>query len=285
MLCSDNDELHSQIGFNLSNNEDKKKLMLQVQNKFKSKDSFTPNRLIELLNQSIYYQVINNKFHNPNAIKEFPSLFKDYNTELKNPPTVCFQTLRDHTDEVWQIKFSNDGRRLVSYASNSTVIMWKWNNDKNEFSLNWKANNSHRKEINCICWSPDDKKLLTCSSDQSIKLWESENGELVQHIKDAHKDIINAVLFTNDGQGFISGSIDNFLTVWDLEGNKRYEIKSTRISDLLLPRDPTNNNLFVISGSSNRVLMINLDLRNEMDQLNETDNIISACINYSGKLL
>jgi len=93
------------------------------------------------------------------------------------------------------------------------------------------------------------------------------------------------VLFTNDGQGFISGSIDNFLTVWDLEGIKKYEIKSTRISDLLLPKDHSNNNLFVISGSSNRVLMINLDKRNEMDQLNETDNIISASINWKGTLL
>ena len=142
--------------------------------------------------------------------------------------------------------------------------MWKYDEEKGKFILRWKANTSHRKEINCIAWSYDDEKLLSCSADQSIKLWDSKTGELIQHIKDAHKDIISSVVWISDNNHFISGSIDNFLTMWDLEGNKKYEIKSTRISDLLLPK--SSNNLFVVSGSSNRVLIIDLDKRNELDQ-------------------
>jgi len=51
-----------------------------------------------------------------------------------------------------------------------------------------------------------------------------------------------------------------------MTGSKNYEIKSTRVSDLLLPKDPRNSNLFVVSGSSNRVLIINLEKRNQIDQ-------------------
>ena len=40
--------------FNRSVTDDIKKMMISLQNKFKSKDSFAPNRLVELLNQSIF---------------------------------------------------------------------------------------------------------------------------------------------------------------------------------------------------------------------------------------
>lgn len=164
MLCADKQELIAQCGYDINKEEDIKKMMILLQNKFKSKDSFAPNRLVELLNQSIYYQAINCDFHNhenltdKNASNANLSLFQDHKCQIPELPSKCFQTLRDHTDEVWQVKFSNDSKRLVSYASNCTVIMWKWNPDLCRFTLNWKSNNSHRKEINCISWSHDDKK-------------------------------------------------------------------------------------------------------------------------------
>jgi len=64
MLCADEKELIAQCGYDINNQDDIKKMMISLQNKLKSKDSFAPNRLVELLNQSIYYQCINNPYHN-----------------------------------------------------------------------------------------------------------------------------------------------------------------------------------------------------------------------------
>lgn len=44
MLCVTDSELKNALGFDISLPEDKRKLMIQLQNKFKSKDSFSPNR-------------------------------------------------------------------------------------------------------------------------------------------------------------------------------------------------------------------------------------------------
>jgi hypothetical protein len=44
MLCVTDSELKNALGFDISLPKDKKKLMIQLQNKFKSKDSFSPNR-------------------------------------------------------------------------------------------------------------------------------------------------------------------------------------------------------------------------------------------------
>lgn len=43
---------------------------------------------------------------------------------LEQLPTLLSQVLENHTDEVWALQFSHDGRYLASAAKDGAVILW-----------------------------------------------------------------------------------------------------------------------------------------------------------------
>lgn len=43
---------------------------------------------------------------------------------LEQLPSVASQTLEHHTDEVWALQFSHDGRHLASASKDGSVILW-----------------------------------------------------------------------------------------------------------------------------------------------------------------
>ncbi len=38
----------------------------------------------------------------------------------------------------------------------------------------------HNDNVNRVCYSPDGKNIASCSSDMTIKLWNSENGKEIK---------------------------------------------------------------------------------------------------------
>ena len=62
--------------------------------------------------------------------------------------------------------------------------------------------------VNAVAFSPDGQTVLSGSGDNTLKLWETSSGQLLQTLT-GHQDWVTAVAFSPDGETVLSGSGDN----------------------------------------------------------------------------
>lgn len=62
----------------------------------------------------------------------------------------------------------------------------------------------------------DENVIATAGVDQSIKLWNIEKNEEMQHITNAHTDSIRALVKMNNNY-LVSGSTDNSIKLWNIK--------------------------------------------------------------------
>lgn len=79
-------------------------------------------------------------------------------------------TLEPSKNEVWQVAFSPDGKRLASCGTDEAVYIWDV-----EHLLLMKQLPGHTKTgIGNLAWGPDSKLLVTCSLEHTAKLWNTD---------------------------------------------------------------------------------------------------------------
>ena len=67
--------------------------------------------------------------------------------------------------------------------------------------------------------TPDGRRALSASWDNTLRIWDLESGESLRTLE-GHTDSVNAVAVTSDGRRAVSASWDNTLRIWDLESGE-----------------------------------------------------------------
>jgi len=80
------------------------------------------NRLEILLTQALAHQKTNCLYHNTN--EENFSLYQDHFCDRNRIPRQTKIKLEGHSDEVWFIEFSHNGKFLASASRDTTAIIW-----------------------------------------------------------------------------------------------------------------------------------------------------------------
>lgn len=133
-----------------------------------------PHRLITLLDQVNQVQIADCLYHNT---ENKPSLLRDHQCVGENFPPTLTAELQEHTGQVWNLEFSNDGKRLATCGSEGQVVVW----DLETFDV-LQSLTMHDEELSTrsghgvikAAWSPNDKWILTSSMDKKVKLWNAE---------------------------------------------------------------------------------------------------------------
>ncbi|KAG8091859.1 hypothetical protein GUJ93_ZPchr0012g21675 [Zizania palustris] len=115
------------------------------------------SRLEFLVENAVIQQVSSCLYHN---LPDEVTLFEDHKCHEEQIPSKCSQILCDHKNEVWFVRFSNDGNYLASSSSDSTAIIWKVEDD--DTITKKHCLEGHKKPISFVAWSPNDRMLLTC---------------------------------------------------------------------------------------------------------------------------
>ncbi|KAG9097865.1 hypothetical protein FRC06_007095 [Ceratobasidium sp. 370] len=70
-------------------------------------------------------------------------------------------------------------------------------------------------EFTSIAISPDSRRIVSGALDRTIRIWDTETGDLVLESLKSHSSYVNSVAFSPNGRRIISGSEDKTLCVWD----------------------------------------------------------------------
>ncbi|KAJ7254335.1 WD40-repeat-containing domain protein [Mycena haematopus] len=78
----------------------------------------------------------------------------------------------------------------------------------------------HTGAVNSVAFSPDGKWIVSGSDDKTVRVWDSESGEVVAGPFNGHTNCVNSVAFSPNGKYIVSGSDDNTVCVWDAESGE-----------------------------------------------------------------
>jgi eukaryotic-like serine/threonine-protein kinase len=136
--------------------------------------------------------------------------------------------LAGHTDPVFSVAFSQDGRRLVSASRDRTVRVWDVATGTSERVLK-----GHTDEVFAAVFHPDGTRLASAGRDRAILLWDLARGQEMARLE-GHTNYIFSLAFSPDGNTLLSGSGDRTVRLWDSEPLKnRY--RARRESEELRP--------------------------------------------------
>ncbi|AKV67221.1 serine/threonine-protein kinase [Microcystis panniformis] len=138
------------------------------------------------------------------------------------------KTLTGHSNVVWSVAYSPDGRYLASGSWDKTIKIWEVATGKQLRTLT-----GHSDWVRSVVYSPDGRYLASGSWDKTIKIWEVATGKELRTLT-GHSREVMSVVYSPDGRYLASGSDDDTLTIWEVATGKQL-------------RTLTGHSLFVMS--------------------------------------
>lgn len=151
-------------------------------------------------------------------------------------------TFMGHLFGVEACAFSPDGRRIVSGSMDNTLKVWdaadqSWLVENLSawldkalsalrtphavrFAKIWHPDLcvvtfvGHSDAVKACSYSPDGRRIISRSADRTVKVWDSETGQLITTL-DGYLDFVTDCAYSPDGRRIVSASSDKTLGIWD----------------------------------------------------------------------
>ena len=181
---------------------------------------------------------------------------KPQESSALNNPEIVYNI--GHSDSVFAVSYSPDGKYVASGSHDNTVKIWEV-----ETARCLKTLRGHTDGVQSIAYSPDGKYISSGASDGKVKCWEVESGRCIQTDENAtgiscityspdgkdlaiakfssgmiqvknletgvfsffevqaiHKEFIRELCYSPDGKYLASGSEDKTIKIWDVQTKK-----------------------------------------------------------------
>ncbi|CXI81055.1 WD repeat-containing protein 26, putative [Plasmodium berghei] len=203
------------------------------------------------------------------------SLLKNHECKKIKLPYYCIKVLQGHTDEVWYVSVSSDGKYIASSSKDKSIFLWKGTYPFNKLR-EW---NGHLDGVSYICWSYNNKYLASGSNDSNIIIWSPKSNKKKLCLT-MHSGPITSVCWTKNNSTIISSAFDKkiYCTKVNIE-LKSFSILyawsfSTRIQNFVFTK---NEKYLIVVPADKNVRIIDFNMKKELYILPENDTITSLC--------
>ncbi len=130
---------------------------------------------------------------------------------------------RGHGDGIYAIAFTPDGRRCLSagggrpgFVLGTDREIWVRDVDDGRVMARWSG---HTGIIDALAVSPDGKRALSSSSDQTARLWDVETGREIRRFAGQPELDLHAI-FSPDGRRAIVTSAGHLVRIFEVESGR-----------------------------------------------------------------
>jgi eukaryotic-like serine/threonine-protein kinase len=147
---------------------------------------------------------------------------------------------------------SHDGRRLAAGSTSSDILIWNLSPSSTNAEPSRLA--GHASKIESLCFSPDDRWVLSTSLDGSIRVWGTEpylpaDYELVQQV-------VKDVVFSPDGRCLVSVGTDGVVRLWDgVTGEEMGAVGAAGVPVQEVAYSPDGSSLAMLERQSGQVTL------------------------------
>lgn len=118
-------------------------------------------------------------------------------------------TFTNHQNDVYAVAARLDGKTAVSVGADNQVRFWNVTGSDKEI----RSLGGHGKAVFKVLQHPTQPRLITCSADQTVRIWNSDSGAAVR-VLTGHTDWVYALALSPDGNLIASGSWDGEVRIW-----------------------------------------------------------------------
>ncbi|QRV95854.1 Tyrosine kinase family catalytic domain protein [Ceratobasidium sp. AG-Ba] len=168
-------------------------------------------------------------------------------------PTIQHDPTKGHIGAINSLVFSSDGRLLISGSSDNTIRLWDthtWRSAAHPIRINRASSaalspdnekiaggksylvietyatatgvklfecTGHTGFISSVVFSPDGSKIISASSDHTVRIWNAMTGEAIGNYLEGHTSYVQSVDCSPDGRYIASASNDNTIRIWSAQ--------------------------------------------------------------------
>jgi len=128
--------------------------------------------------------------------------------QIQNPKP---KMLKDHTDAVYGVAFSPDGKWIASVGGDRTVKVWSTATGKRLYTLSEST-----AELYAVAFSPDGKQLAAGGEDRTLRTYNVKtSGATLAHAAFVHDAPILHIAYARNGKTIVTSGQDNAVKRWN----------------------------------------------------------------------
>jgi eukaryotic-like serine/threonine-protein kinase len=126
------------------------------------------------------------------------------------------RSLSGHTDSVWSLSWSHNGRFIASGSADATARVWDWNSGKSLLIYDKQGDT-----VRAVSWSPDDSRIVSCGLSGPVYIWASDTGQTLLTYGNQSDFEILAAAWSHNGKFIASaGGSDASTHIWHAQNGQ-----------------------------------------------------------------